>query len=287
MEMIAYIRVSTSAQAETGYGLAAQRAAIRAYAQARGWHLRWVIDAGQSAKSLDRPGIGSALQLLEAHQADGLIVAKLDRLSRSLRDFTDVVERARRHGWSLVCIDPGIDLTTPTGEMVASVLAAMAQWERRIIGQRTREALAAAKARGVRLGQPVRTTVEIAERVHRERAAGLGNYEIARRLNADGIPTVRGGRRWEWQTVNAIARRPVSTPHAPPLPADLIREGVDLLTDRERDVAVLAARGVPTELIGARLGLSRRTVYTYLTRVYAKLGIHSRAELKRFRLQRR
>jgi len=283
MKMIAYIRVSTVGQAQTGYGLDAQRKAIRAYAEAREWDVIWIVDAGQSARNIDRPGITKALALLKRRQADGLIVAKLDRLSRSMRDFADIVDLAGRQGWTLVSIDPGIDLTTPTGEMVASVLAAVAQWERRIISQRTKDALTAAKARGVKLGQPVRTPIEVAERIHRERAAGRGNYEIARGLNADGIPTVRGGRKWEWQTVNAVASRPVGPPDAPPI-AGLSRDGVHLLTERERAVALLAARGVGTEVIGARLGLSVRTVQTYLGRSYLALGIHERSGLRQFRL---
>ncbi len=89
--------------------------------------------------------------------ADVLLVAKLDRLTRSLRDFGELAERARKRRWALVCLDLGVDTTTPAGELVAGVVASTAQYERRLIGQRTREALAARRAAGVRLGRPARS----------------------------------------------------------------------------------------------------------------------------------
>jgi len=86
-----------------------------------------------------RPGLASALEQLDADQADTLVVSKLDRLSRSLLDFAALVERSRRNGWTLVALDLAVDTTTPSGEMLANVLAAFAQFERRLIGQRTKE----------------------------------------------------------------------------------------------------------------------------------------------------
>jgi len=82
------------------------------------------------------------------------MVSKLDRLSRSLLDFAGLMHRAQVGGWNVVALDLGIDLATPAGEFMASVMASAAQWERRIIGQRTRDALAVRKAEGHRLGRP-------------------------------------------------------------------------------------------------------------------------------------
>jgi DNA invertase Pin-like site-specific DNA recombinase len=90
--------------------------------------------------------------MLEAGQADALVVAKLDRLSRSVGDFAGLMDLARRQGWALIALDLGVDTTTPAGEMMANVMASFAQFERRVIAQRTKDALAQAKARGVRLG---------------------------------------------------------------------------------------------------------------------------------------
>src|SRR5215213_6077825 len=153
---VAYLRVSTDEQAESGAGLDAQRAAIEAEATRRGWTItEWHVDAGVSGKSLNgRPALADALDAVRGRRAAALVVAKLDRLSRSLLDFAGLMADAQREKWNLVALDLGIDLSTPAGEFMASVMASAAQWERRIIGQRTKDALAARKAAGVRLGRP-------------------------------------------------------------------------------------------------------------------------------------
>jgi len=81
-----------------------------------------------------------------------IIVSKLDRLSRSVHDFAGLMQQAQRQGWGLVALDVGIDMTTPVGGLIANVMASVAEWERRVIGQRTAAALAARRAAGVRLG---------------------------------------------------------------------------------------------------------------------------------------
>jgi DNA invertase Pin-like site-specific DNA recombinase len=139
---------------------------------------------------------------VESGSADVLVVAKLDRLSRSLLDFASLMARARSKGWILVALDLGIDLSTPAGEFLASVMASAAQWERRIIGQRTREALAAKKAAGVQLGRPRSLPDAVIDRMSAERAAGRTLQGIANGLNADGTPTGQGGLRWYPSTVS-------------------------------------------------------------------------------------
>jgi hypothetical protein len=112
-------------------------------------------DAGMSGKSLSgREGLHEAIDAIERGEAEALVVSKLDRLSRSLLDFAGLMERARKRGWSLVALDLGVDTSTPSGEMMASVLATFAQFERRLIGQRTKDALAVKRAQGVVLGRP-------------------------------------------------------------------------------------------------------------------------------------
>src|SRR5919205_2148440 len=152
---IAYLRVSTSEQADSRAGIEAQRAAIVAEAARRGWtELRFIEDAGHSGKSTKRPGLQLALEALERGEAAGLVVSKMDRLSRSLLDFVQIMDVAQRQGWALIALDCPVDPSTPTGEAMASIVATFAQLERRLIGQRTREALAAKRAAGVRLGRP-------------------------------------------------------------------------------------------------------------------------------------
>lgn len=141
-KVVGYIRVSTDEQGDSGAGLEAQRAAIAAEAKRRGWHLVEILEDTASGKTMTRrPGLAAALQRLESGAADALAVAKLDRLSRSLLDFAGLVERSRKQGWQLVALDLGVDTTTPAGEMMANVLAAFAQFERRLISQRTSDAL--------------------------------------------------------------------------------------------------------------------------------------------------
>lgn len=193
MIVIGYTRVSTDEQAASGLGLDAQRAAITLAATARGWEVVWIEDAGYSAKSLKRPGVERALHMLAKGQAQAIVVAKLDRLSRSVQDFAATMDTARRQGWALVALDLGVDTTTPAGELVANVMAAVAQWERRVIGQRTADALAAKKAQGVRLGGPVTTPAAVRARIVALAASGHSHAAVARALNDDQTPTASGG----------------------------------------------------------------------------------------------
>lgn len=210
MNVIGYVRVSTDEQADSGAGLAAQRQAIEAECARRGWTLAEVIeDAGYSARNLKRPGIARALELLDSHQADGLIVAKLDRLSRSMIDFTGLMDRAQRKGWDLVALDMGVDTSTPQGEMLANVLATFAQFERRLISQRTKDALAQKKAAGVKLGRPRLLPDAVRARVAQERSDGMTLAAIAAGLNRDGIRTAQGGEQWWPSTVRAVVGQAV------------------------------------------------------------------------------
>jgi DNA invertase Pin-like site-specific DNA recombinase len=156
MRVAAYTRVSTREQAEDGHGLDAQRTEIARTAEARGWRIvAWCEDAGVSGAHLDgRDGLSRAIAMAEAGQVDGVLATKIDRVSRSVADFAQLVSLAREGRWNLVVLDIGLDLSTPTGEFVATIMCAAAQLERRMIGQRTKDGLAAAKAKGVHVGRP-------------------------------------------------------------------------------------------------------------------------------------
>jgi DNA invertase Pin-like site-specific DNA recombinase len=196
MRVIGYTRVSTAEQADSGAGLEAQRAAITAEAERRSWELVQVFeDAGVSGKSLSgRHGLRAALEAIERGEAEALVVSKLDRLSRSLLDFAGLMERARKRGWSLVALDLGVDTSTPSGEMMASVLATFAQFERRLIGQRTKDALAVKREQGVQLERPREISGAAVERICELHRGGYRIAEIARILNREGISTPRSGR---------------------------------------------------------------------------------------------
>lgn len=205
MRVLGYARVSSEEQAESGAGLAAQRRAIRDACAARGYELVEIVqDAGWSGKSLDRPGIAAALARLDSGEVAALVVSKLDRLSRSLIDFAGLMERSRREGWALIALDLGVDTTTPAGELVANVMASVAQWERRTIGARTKEALAARREAGVRLGRPRTMSDEVVGRIVAERERGLSLPAIANLLNAEKVPTAQDGAKWYPSTVRKV-----------------------------------------------------------------------------------
>ena len=202
---IGYVRVSTGGQVESGAGLDAQRSALSERADREGWQLEVVADEGLSGGSVDgRPELVAALARLDAGEADVLVASKLDRVSRSVADFAQLLERAQAHGWRLVLLDLGVDTSTPAGEFVANTIANSAQYERRLISQRTREGLAAKRAAGVRLGRPSAVAPELVARIVAEHAAGDSLVAIARRLTEQGVPTARGGARWYPSTVRAV-----------------------------------------------------------------------------------
>ncbi len=203
---LAYARVSTQLQADEGYGLDAQRTAIEAAVEQRRWHLTAHFTDAASGKNVSgRPALTDALTLLDSGEADVLVVAKLDRLSRSLVDFADVMERSRSRGWGLVILDLGVDTSTPHGELVASIMASIAAWERRMIGIRTSEALRAAQARGVHVGRPRELSGEVVARIVELREAGLTMQAICDVLVEAGVPTARGGV-WRPSTVQRVLR---------------------------------------------------------------------------------
>lgn len=205
---VGYVRVSTDEQADSRAGLDAQRGAIQAECQRRGWPLLALHeDAGISGKATtNRPALASVLAALSAGDADVLVVAKLDRLSRSLLDFAQLLHRASIEGWRMVILDLAVDTTTPSGEVMAHVAAAFAQYERRLISDRTKDALAEVRKRGVRLGRPRTLDMEVVDRVVNERAHGATLAAIAAVFNAEAIPTSHGGRQWYPATVAAVLR---------------------------------------------------------------------------------
>lgn len=226
--VVGYVRVSTEGQADSGISLEAQRAKLEAYSLAMDLELLSIEeDAGVSAKTVEgRPGLLRALARLDSGEATGLLVVKLDRLTRSVRDLGDLVERyfAARH--SLMSVSDSIDTRTAAGRLVLNVLASVAQWEREATAERTRESLAHLKSTGVLVGGVplgTRRTGEIdrdgrrvvvedeAEMVavHRAlelRAGGSSLRAIARVLRDEGHATKRGGR-WEATTVSRVLSR--------------------------------------------------------------------------------
>lgn len=152
---VGYVRVSTEQQAQEGVSLGAQKVRIQAHCTALDIKLVEIIaDEGASAKSLERPGIQRALKMLTQDKADALIVMKLDRLTRSVKDLGHLCESYFGDGkaWSLMSVCDSIDTRSASGKLILNVLTSVAQWEREAIADRVREAMQHMKAQGVYLG---------------------------------------------------------------------------------------------------------------------------------------
>ena len=212
--VVGYSRCSTEEQGISGAGLAAQEAAIRAECERRGLPLLAMhTDAGVSGKSLVRPALTAALADLDAGHGDVLMVSKLDRLTRSVHDASGLMQRSEKAGWGLVALDAPVDTTTPAGRAMAQILSVFAELERRLIGERTKAALAVKREQGVVLGRPRTLPDKVVKRIVNERAAGRTWTAIAEGLNRDRVSTAQGGLRWYPATVRTVAnsaRQPVS-----------------------------------------------------------------------------
>jgi len=226
MRAVGYIRVSTDQQADCGISVEAQRARLEAYALALDLELVAVFEDAASAKTLARPGLSAALAALEAGQAEALVIVKLDRLTRSVRDLGTLVDRYFAGRFSLLSVADSVDTRSATGRLVLNLLASVAQWEREAGAERTRTALEHLKAKGVRLGgSPLgrQRTAEVDEegrrlmadvaselatvaRIDALRAEGHTLREIAATLTAEGHATKRGGA-WAAFTVLKVLRR--------------------------------------------------------------------------------
>ncbi len=221
MRVIGYVRVSTEKQADFGVSLEAQSEKVRAMAVVQGAELAEVIiDAGESAKSLNRPGMARLLSLVDAGAVDTVIIAKLDRLTRSVKDLAELLERFTRRGVSLVSVAESLDTGTAAGRLVLNIMTAVSQWEREAIGERTRDAMHHKRSNGERVGTVpfgYRTAVDglhleadpaeqgIMSRIRELRTAGYTTRRIADELNRQGF-TTRRGTSWRFQYVAEALR---------------------------------------------------------------------------------
>jgi DNA invertase Pin-like site-specific DNA recombinase len=217
MRVLGYVRVSTHEQGESGAGLGAQRSAILAEAARRDWEMVDLLeDSGYSGRDFKRPAVMAAMSMLERGEVDALVVAKLDRLSRSMLDFAGVMAKARKEGWGLISLDCGVDTMSPAGEAMMSVLVTFAQFERRLIGQRTSEALQELRSQGKAYGSvpfgfrrdgdcliPDDTEQSVLVRIKRLRGRGMSYDRIAQSLNGSGVPAKRGGS-WHAMSVRSV-----------------------------------------------------------------------------------
>jgi len=144
--IIGYTRVSTGKQ---DLSLSLQEKKINQYSDLQDLQVNQIIsDNGMSAKTFDRPGIKQIIELVKAKQVKTIIIYKLDRLTRSIKDLNEFIELTLKYNISLVSIQDSINTQTATGRLIINVLGSVSQWEREVIAERTSEALQEKKRQG-------------------------------------------------------------------------------------------------------------------------------------------
>ena len=226
MKAVGYVRVSTEDQAQNGVSLEAQEVKIRAYCVAKDWDLLHIIrDEGCSAKDLNRPGMQKIIKGAKKQLFDVVVTLKLDRLTRSVKDLGYLVEDVfSHHGVAFSSLQDNFDTSTANGRMVMNILATIAQWERDIISERTRDAMTFMK-QGLKLvgavpfgfdngnGQltPNTDEMETAQDIISLKQGGKSYLHISDHLNAQGIASKNGGK-WYPKTVLGVLRHIGSLP---------------------------------------------------------------------------
>src|SRR5882762_7451618 len=219
MRALGYARVSTDKQADHGVSLEAQEAKIRAMAVVQGAEImELIVDGGESAKNLNRPGMDRLLALVGQGKVQTVIIAKLDRLTRSVKDLAELLERFQRRGVSLVSVAEALDTGSVAGRLVINIMTAVSQWEREAIGERTRDALRHKRAKGERVGtipyghrlagddrhvEPDEGEQAVLARIRALRRAKKTLRAIAGELNDSGSQT-RRGTSWRHEHIKRI-----------------------------------------------------------------------------------
>jgi len=222
MLTIGYVRVSTDRQAEQGVSLEAQEAKIRAMATVQGSDLLDVIvDGGESAKSLNRPGLQRLMALVNGGKVQAVIVAKLDRLTRSVKDLCGLLELFEKRKVALISVAEALDTGSAAGRLVITIMGAVSQWEREAIGERTRDALRHKRGNGERVGNiefgyrlsPDQRHLELEpveqaamQEIRDLRRQGHTLRGIAATLNSRGRRT-RRGTAWRLESVARVVKQ--------------------------------------------------------------------------------
>ena len=202
---LGYIRVSSTEQIEAGASLDSQRAVLAGKADVMGWDIEIIDgDAGISAKDITgRPALTAALARLAAGDADYLVAAALDRISRSVSDVSGLMTRSVEEEWGLVCLRESIDTSTAMGRAFVQIAAVFAELERGLVSERTKAGMAQKKLEGSVFGKPSKLDPAVRARITAQFAAGVSCTQIARELAAEGVPTAHGGS-WRAGTVRYL-----------------------------------------------------------------------------------
>ena len=192
--------------------------AIRVVCVRAGWKLTEVVRDREKGRILERPGLRYALERIASDKANALVISELQHVSRSIVDLGALLAWFRETEATLIALDLRLDTSTREGYHVASTLIALSDWERERIASRTRSGLAEVRALGQPTGRPaVSDRPELLERICAMREANMSLRAIADRLNAEQIPTSRGGKEWRPSSIQAALgyRRPGPRDHLP------------------------------------------------------------------------
>ena len=217
--VVGYVRVSTDRQADQGSSLEAQEAKVRAMATVQGATLLEVIvDGGESGRSLNRPGLQRLLSLVNSGEVTSVIIPKLDRLTRSVKDLCQLLELFERKNVALVSVAESLDTGSAAGRLVITIMGAVSQWEREAIGERTRDVLSHKRSNGERVGniqygyrlsgdglhvEPEPNEQEVLAAIRALRGRHRSLREIAAALNDRGLRTRRGSK-WRHEYVKNV-----------------------------------------------------------------------------------
>jgi site-specific DNA recombinase len=223
---VGYIRVSTTKQDESGLSLEEQKRRIEAWAVAQDLKLEQVYEDGaESAKNLDRPEVQELLRRVVAGEISHVIVYKLDRLTRSVRDLYELITVFQRHNVAFCSVTESLDTSSAIGRAMVGLIGVFAQWERETIAERTIMALSAKRRRGERLGGhrpfgwktkgkklvPDEEEQAVLKAILKGVAEGRGYSEIAGILNRKGIQPARG-KKWYASSVRSVVLRAKKAP---------------------------------------------------------------------------
>ena len=223
MPAIGYCRVSTEDQAKEGVSLDNQKFKIEAYCQLKDLDLSEIVeDAGISAKNLKRPGVQKVLKLARKKQIDAIVVYKLDRIFRSTTDALETTKLFEKWGVSFHSIEETLDTQSAMGRFFFTLTAALAEMERRLIGERTKAALSHKRSRNEKTGGDVpygynltpagilikndekQKVIRLIRNLNRD---GYSLRRICRELEQEGHLTKRGNLVWHPQTISDILKR--------------------------------------------------------------------------------
>ena len=186
MIVVIYVRVSTRKQDETN-----QLPRLREIAKNRGFEVFNEYSDEASAKDANRPGWKELMEDASNHRFDAILVTKLDRVMRSLVQLNITMSNLQTYNVKLICADIGeIDCSTPMGKVQMQIIGAIAEWEREIIVQRTKEGLEARKARGAKLGRKKRDDLPL-DSIATLRASGCSWNVISRDLKIPKATLIR------------------------------------------------------------------------------------------------